>query len=294
MKKLNTKIFTALMAVAVITLSLAFFFTGCKKEETIKSEILNEPEVEKDYAAYIEELMATTGINIYELSQLKEIQKVADKNMRMMAAFENTNAKGAFTDEKIEQIQYLAAAIEAAYEAGNDEEVLILYESLCMICMSIDGFIFSDNEYGVQTFTYDPGKEPISLPINFMEAERTRAELLVAAIETTYPSFRLLPDVAKQDVLAASLYLNVQQIKAKERPSLETVHSCLTKADNDHAIATMGTTAGYLIGVGLCGGTIFLSVVCVAVATSGYAAAIAQINSTHKARVQLCNLQGYY
>ena len=132
---------------------------------------------EKSYEEQIEELMASTGIDIYALSELKEVKEVATKQLQMMNAFavvttEHSNAKGGeLTEEKVIQLENLGKSINAAHAAGNDYEVLRLYESLCAICMTIDGFMPSMKISGLQTFTFDTDKATLELPLAYMEAE---------------------------------------------------------------------------------------------------------------------------
>ena len=111
----NIKLLTVLIVVS-LEVGVSIFY-ACKKEEGV--QIINNTDVPenpvKDYNAHIEELIAMTGIDIYELSTLGEIRKIADAQRNIMnKLIEPSLTKGEFTEEKLAQMEVLLAAINAA------------------------------------------------------------------------------------------------------------------------------------------------------------------------------------
>ena len=104
MKKI--RILTISLVVTLVA-SVSIFY-ACEKEkitDNLPGPTTNNSMV-KDYDAYIEELIASTGIDIYALSQLEEVQKVADKQVKMMnAATATLQTKGQLTEEKISEFK---------------------------------------------------------------------------------------------------------------------------------------------------------------------------------------------
>lgn len=265
----RSKLFTLLLVVTLAT--IATLFHACQKDEITNNSDIAEF-IEKDYDAYIEELMANTGIDVYELSKLDEVQKTSNKQLALM----NTTAamfdiKGDWTEEILYQLQDLANAIDAAYVAGDEDEVFRLFESFCAICMTIDGFIFEMNEYGVQTFTYNPNQAPILIPALFIEAEMRDAALLIEEVENNYPLYSTLPVLTQKEVLAAALFVNVlNNIETKNY----SVSDCEKAAQADYAIAMAGCIVGLEIAMHGCifsGPTVGA---CIATAFAGYGVAV--------------------
>ena len=290
--------------IRILTISLvvtlvagASIFYACEKEkitDNLLGPTTNNSMV-KDYDAYIEDLIASTGIDIHVLSQLEEVQKVADKQVKMMnAATATLQTKGQLTEEKAAQIQRLAQSMQIEYDKGNHTKVLTLYESLCAICMSIDGFMSGVNEHGLQTVTYDPDKDPFLLPVTYMETEKSNAVALVKAIETTTPQFAVLPSPVKVEVVAATLYLNIQSAPMIRGLNLADVAACKKSAKTRLVVSLTAATALYITGAALCTGTFIAILACEGVAYAGYITATTGAISLHKSRVRLCELQGYF
>jgi len=247
MKKLNLKLLATLLTVVFLT---SLTINSCKREENPPA---NDPPVEnneKSYEDYIKELVATTGIDIYQLSDLKEVQKLAGKSQNLMRMIvETSHSKGAFTEEKLEQLELLYGEMEVAYANGNEYEVLRLFEIFCAICKTIDNFIFVDNGYGFQTLIFDPDKEPLELPMNYLLEEWTNSSNLIYVIEENYPLFSSLQEETKIEVIAAALYLNLQ-ISGSKAPS-----DCKKNAAEAFAIALVTNQAVYNLGLVACGVT---------------------------------------
>ena len=298
MKKLNIKLVATLLIVAVVA-SITIFYACTKEKEKIITPTHHEATVEaKDYESYIEELIAETGIDIYKLSELDEVQKVADKQIRMMNAFtattsEQLHTKGvAFTDAKATQIQNLATSIETEYAAGNYGKVMVLYESLCNLCRSIDGFMFGVDEYGLQTVTYDPDKEPVQLPINYIQAEQATAVAMVKAIETANPQISTLPLQVRTEIVSATLYVGVKSTMMMTKQY--SVEDCKKRAGYLLTASLTGLTVLYIAGAAFCTGTLLAVAACEAVAFASYMSGVSSERSLYNARVRLCELQGYY
>ena len=273
MKKI--KILTISLVVTLVVASVSIFY-ACEKEkitDNLPGPTTNNSMV-KDYDAYIEELIASTGIDIYALSQLEEVQKVADKQLRMMnAATATLQTKGELTEEKLIQMQNLGNAINAAYKAGNDYEVLRLYESLCAIFMTIDGFIPDMKVSGVQTFTYDPNKVPIQIPLTYMQTQQVAAVALVGAVQATTPQFTTLAPPVQTQVVAATVFVSAQRtMMAAKGYSTEDCQRQAHQAYNETIGVAYGT---FIVALGICAATAAGAPVCAAAAAASFGVAAA-------------------
>ena len=288
--KRHIKLLTVLLAVALVTGVVIFY--ACEKEKIINpiegthvTGTHHEATVEtKDYDAYIEELMTSTGIDIYKLSELEEVKKMADKQLQMTSALTAiSQTKGELTEEKLTQLESLRNAINVAYTNGNEYEALRLFESFCAICRTIDGFIFNVNEYGLQTFTYAPDKEPLSLPITQMEAEKVNAIALFEEVNNN-PQFSSLQETAKMEILTAAIYLNMKNNVPKDY----SVSDCKRAAWEDYAFALAGATLGLEFALHLCIGTGPAAVACVGGAFACYGVAVAWATWGYKRALRRC------
>ena len=238
MIKRNIKLLIVLLTVALVT-SVSIFY-ACKKEE----KIINNPIVEnheKNYEDHIKELITTTGIDIYELRKLDKIRKIADVPREIMSvATEASLTKGEFTEAKLEQMQNLLAAI---YAASTDNAILALYESFCNICMTIDGFQMNN---GIAIFNYDPAN-----PFIGFEKEMLAASVLYEEIGNSYSSFPSLPQETQIEIIAAAIYLNLQNNNTKG-----PVEDCRNEALRMYAVTASLATAdltGSLVGCAFTG-----------------------------------------
>ena len=293
MKKI--KFFAIGLAIALIAGVAIFYACSKDKEETVNNLATHEATVEeKDYEVQIEDLIATTGIDIYKLSELKEVKKVVDKQIQMrntLIAMENATEKGALTDEKAAQIKNIAQSIQTEYNKGNYAKVYTLYESLCAICKTIDGFIPGINEYGLQTFTYDINKEPVQLPITYMETEKASTIAFVGAIQASTPQFVTLSPPVQTQVMAATIYVGVQRSMIGAKVQYMT---CRERAKKDYDGDMALIKAAYIAAMAGCGVSTLAVAPCAIIATGVMIYASVGARETYGYRVKLCDLQGYY
>ncbi|MDR2979401.1 MAG: hypothetical protein LBV02_03015 [Bacteroidales bacterium] len=281
------KLFTAMVAVALIAGVTIFY--ACEKEDvsnqTTNSADITES-VEKDYESYIEKLIASTGIDIHKLSKSDGIEEIAETNLTLMEMADGLlDEKGGLTEEKLSQLQDLGEAINAASAAGDDDEVLRLYASFCAVCMTIDGFIFNMNEYGLQTFSYDPDKESLQLPIAYMEAEMVKAEALMKEMETNNPTFPTLSPSVQTEVMAAAISVSILR---RMETKAQSVADCKKAALADYGIAMAGCMAGLEIALHACAFSAAAVGPCVAVAFAGYGVAVGFATWGYKRALNRC------
>ena len=212
-------------------------------------------------------------------------------NALTVTAMKNTTVKGALTDEKAAQIKNLSLSIQTEYNRGNYEKVYTLYESLCAICMTIDGFIPGINEYGLQTFTYDINKEPVQLPIVYMDAEKATAVAFVGAIQASTPQFSTLSPPVQTQVMAATIYVGVQR---STMLSKVTSLTCRQQAKKDYDSEMSVIKAAYISGMAGCALLTVGVAPCAIVATGIMFYASVGARETYGYRLRLCDLQGYY
>jgi len=235
MLRRNIKLLTVLIVVSLVV-GVSIFY-ACKKEESIP--IVNNTDIPenpaKDYNAHIEELIAMTGIDIYDLSTLGEIRKIADAQRNIMnKLIEPSLTKGEFTEEKLAQMEVLLAAINAA---SSDSEILSLYQSFCNICATID--YFHINENGIPIFVFDP---------NAFSQNTSVAVELIKEIENSCLSFPSLPPDIQIEIIAAAIYLNMQNSESK-KPSYE---DCKNEALRMYAVTASLATASLQAGLISC------------------------------------------
>ena len=249
--KRNIKLFTAIFAVALV--AGASIFYACEKEQAIIHYPVEEEPSSKSLTALVDELMSTTGIDIYELSMFDEVGKVAAVPIMAldMALLEGKDMKGEVTEEKLTQLQNLEKAIQTACASGNEEEALKLYESFCKICMTIDGFIFSTNNQGLQTFEYDHTKVPVQLPLAQMESLRTDYLLMEKAVEVRIPQYTSLTPTVQSQVLSTAIAVSVMRspgiAKAQQTPA-----QCRQAALESFALNTGFSTTMLVGGLARC------------------------------------------
>ncbi|MDR0206152.1 MAG: hypothetical protein LBI45_02710 [Bacteroidales bacterium] len=272
------------LILVIIAISL-IFCVSCKKEEKQTNNSETEIATKKDYNSYIKELIEKTGIDIYEFRQLDKVRKLSAKSRGMMYALtEASLSKGEITEEKLDQLENLKQAIDVAYQAGNDYQVLCLFESFCAICKTIDGFIFHTNQYGMQTFTFDPTLPTLELPMAYMLEVSNDAEELVNDVEDFYPSFSSLLEETQIEVLTAAIYLNQPQGGAKG-----PVQDCERGAWEDYAWSLAGAHAGLTVALNICPFTGPGVGACVASAFTGYGIAVAWASIGYKRVLKRCS-----
>ena len=290
----NMKRIAIVLAAALVT-GVAIFY-ACEKEH-ITNPVTGTPQEaiveEKDYEAQIEELIAFTGIDIYKLSELEEVQKVADKQVRMMNLAQE---KGTLTDAKKTQIKTFTQSIQNEYNKGNYEKVLKEYESLSAICMTVDGFIPEMNKYGVQTFTYDPNKASVQIPVTYIETQRATAATVTNAIQTASPQFATLAAPIQTQVVTATLYTSMQRSIMASSQAKEQCKTCREKAKEAYDLDCAKLLATATAGMAVCGaiGWTPIGWACAAYVSGKFISGCIDANDVYNYRVKLCDLQGYY
>lgn len=294
------------VVITTIVLATIMIFVGCEKKDgnkdIVSSGSSNDVEFyynQEDYDVYIENLMAETGIDIYEISKLDVVQRMVDKHINMTNALsaEMMHTKNTISNDKLAQIHDLSMEIEAEYEAGNYDKVYVLYETFCSICITIDGFYLNINEYGLQTITYDPNKDPVRIPVDWMEMEQNNAAELINTIEGRYSQFNTLPEPTKIDVVAAAMYVNIQQntitTKAMTNPGgNDDLSKCINDANSTRDVEFAKADASFGVSLLSCGLMVefpYLAVACGIYATVKYVRSCNNINQHHETHVKLCN-----
>jgi len=151
--------------------------------------------------------------------------------------------------------------------------------------MTITGFIFETNEYGLQTFTYDPDLDALQLPLDFMQAEAIAANELMEGIINDYPQFYSLPENIQNDILVAAIYLNMQSGGAKKP---EGYDACVAAAKDDFAISlgvSSVTLNAFLFGCGFTGPAVGL---CIASTFATYGISVGTAYWMYRRAVKRC------
>ncbi len=274
-----------------LVLVLVGIFSACQKKdgEQITNNVISESSNETKQLD-VEELISKTGIDIYELSELEGIQEITIKQRMIINAFmkvSELHERGAITEDKLTQIQNLTTQMQILYEDGNDYEVLRLYEQLCSVLISIDGFVFDVNEQGLQTFTYSQDKPNLQLPIAQMYKEQNNAELLICEIEETNPNFSSLPETTKIEVMAAAIYVNMSNNEVVSKAAVSQTLRC-EQVNNDYAVNMAIATATFEAALLGWAATVVAAMPCVAIASASYAASAAWVTYVWKRDSKNC------
>lgn len=242
--KIKSKLMVAVMLIFGITTLIS-----CEKKEVDSVNINNDnTETSVDFKDLdVEELIAETGINIYELCELDCIQKVASNQMRVINAVSkatSTNTKGdaGLLDETLDQMSELADLIIVACNQGDFDAVFQWYEQLCELLTPLNIHIIDVNNYELQEFIYAENNRSYQLPIEQLEVEQENAIVLINEIETLYPEFTSLPEATKIDVMAAAIY---EEIKDNELLIKAQEPDCKTIAKNNYAASMAVSTATF-------------------------------------------------
>lgn len=273
------KIFFSIIALLLI------LFHSCEKAETIQStEIEGYVSYDiSDYQEHIDALIESTGINIYKLSEIESIRQFAQKQV-CRCLVNQVHLRGDVTEQKLYAIQSLEEQIYDAYNYGDSITVLILYDSLCAICSTIDGFIFNTNEYGFQEVVYDPEQAPVHLPIIQMKDDKEEAIALREQIESDYPEINTLPEETKIEVIASALYIQSSRFGIK----YYSVADCEKAAKNKLVWNLSLATAAYIATAATCAGTMLAIVVCESLAYATYISAAAGMRHTYNLEIERC------
>jgi hypothetical protein len=273
---------------AIFLTVFAVFFIACEKDENELNDNTDTSEVVKDLS--IEELIAETGINIYELSKLDGIKKIASNQLRTINAVTKTlsttkEGDAESLDEILNQMLELSDLIILASNQGNFDIVFQLYEQLYELLLPFDIHSVGLINYELQEFICDVNNQSYQLPIEQLEVECENAIALTNEIKTLYPEFALLPEATKIDVMAAAIYVKIKDneilIKAPEP-------DCRTIAKNNYAVNMAVATATFQAALIGCAFTIVGVGPCIAIAGASYAAATAVATYQYNQAIKNC------
>lgn len=265
---------------------------SCEKNEVDSVNINNDnTETSADFKDLdVEELIAETGINVYELCELDGIQKIASNQMRVINAVSkatSTNTKGdaGLLDETLDQMSELADLIIVACNQGDFDAVFQWYEQLCELLTPLNIHIIDVNNYELQEFIYAETNRSYQLPIEQLEVEQENAIALINEIETLYPEFTSLPEATKIDVMAVAIY---EEIKDNELLIKAQEPDCKTIAKNNYAASMALNTATFQAALIVCAATAVGVPLCVGVAGATYAAATALATHQYNQAIKNC------
>lgn len=244
---------------------------------------------EEEYDDYLKNLINETGVDVIKLSKLQTIDKIIEKPINLFNRLSQTNdiksplpLDGTLTEEKIESLQTLCNNIQFSYNHGNESEVLALYQEFIQLCNTIDGFIISTGEYGIQTISYNEGQ--IDFPVDYLQAEMNNAANCIDEISDNYPDFKNLSDNQKIEVLAAAATIKILQ-NINESKYFSTEDECKNEAARMFALNMGAATAVYQAELILCAFTVIGAPTCVAMASASYGVAVAVASyQLHRAR----------
>jgi hypothetical protein len=170
---------------AIVVVSGMCIFHACQKEDKNPIENNTEPTEIKpnDYAARIEKLLATTEIDIYKLSQLKEVQKEAARSQNMMnRLIETSDSKSCeFTESKLNQLKFYKTVMDVARET-NDYPLFFTYLNYSnnvyrLIC---DFTIIFYDDFFLLDYAYNPNipDDPEGPLLSFWKVKRRMRKYL--------------------------------------------------------------------------------------------------------------------
>ena len=146
-------------------------------------------------------------------------------------------------------------------------DVLALYQEFIQLCNTIDGFIISTGEYGIQTISYNEGQ--IDFPIYYLQAEMNNAANCIDEISDNYPDFKNLSDNQKIEVLAAAATIKILQ-NINESKYFSTEDECKKEAARMFALTMGAATAVYQAELIACAFTVIGAPTCIAMASASY------------------------
>lgn len=247
---------------------------------------------DKEYDAYLNNLIQQTGIDVYKISKSEALTKVLDKTMISFKVLnESTHLKSplpyaeTLTEEKIEQLRLLAENMDAYYSQGDEYNTLLLYVDFCSICNTIDGFTFNTSNYGVQTIDFD--ENSITYPTVFLQEEVDNAASWINEISEKYPVYKTLPEDKQQEILAASATIKIKQ-EISERKYYSEYDDCKEEAVNMFALSMGAATACYETALIGCAFTVVGAPGCIAIASSTYAVACAVAAYQYHRAIKRC------
>jgi len=233
----NIKLFTALLAVAFL-----LFVTSCNKEETTKSVISNPPS-EQSTGSNIDELIKTTGIDIYALASSSELLKY----FKAVAPISEEIAKKimkkskSFTEEKIARMAELIALISEAAQNQDFELVDVYFEELKNL---MDTMMNTVDFY--QCEVVQRLNEEAEIYSNFLNSE--------------YPSFFTLDSEQQRSIIDA--IIEITSDRKPPRSCAEIYVDDIRAAEQRFAITLAGCLLLGPIGSWVCAG-VALGIYCV-------------------------------
>ena len=291
-KTINTM--KKIIHLTLIAVSIVFFLTGCKKQEVVrqnddyrKSDKAYTYENIEEFEQGIDRLINETGIDIYEISKFESTNKIADQ-IRPVLTVEFEEGKGGLTIEILNEIEYYEAAINEAYNQGDENLTWSLFGSFCTLCGNIDGFIISSNENGWLSYTYDAGSDPIMIPPQF-HAVPQQVGYLKEDVKKAYTTFSNLSQEIQDEVITAAIYLNLSKFQGKEKPQ-----DCKERAYRILALDLSATTVLHTTKMISCLATGPFISICEAAAFAIYAATIARQVKLYRDRVKKCETYGWF
>lgn len=274
----------------LLILVLVLVFAGCQKQENnVVQNIDKGSDPIEEYYINIDSLSLATGIDIRELSNHESITYFANKSigiMNMIDKMVENPSKNSTIEEQLPTIIALNDAIQTAYNNSDYDLVLDLYDQLVNIFANLDGFIIGTGPNGLQTVTFN--LNTYHLPISQMEEQQTHVLQIQEDLGANYPTYNNLSQGVKAKVIECATFLSISSFKG---PSIA---DCKKRAKNSLAIELTAATGLYILGAGLCGGTLLLVLACEAGCYAGYMSGVSTLTSLYKSRLRLCDLQGYY
>lgn len=266
-----------ILILAFVAMFASIMITGCEKEHRIITEdkietygnldeILNMSD--EEYNEYVKELIERTGVDIYELSKIKEVKDVINTAIKSYTYYIcNDLPKLTLSDAVIDRMQELADSIRYQYSVGNEYEVLILYQEFCQLCNSIPGFSVNTGDYGIQTIIFDD--RVVDFPTEYLQTEVDQAQAMIDGIINVYPSYNTLSPSTQIEVLTASIYVKIKE-NITDVKQASDYESCMQAAREDLAISLSTATALYEAALIGCAASAVAAPACVASASAAY------------------------
>lgn len=220
----------------VIAVILIIVNSNCNKQ-SISSSSECKTCGDFDYDAYIEQLAKETGIDIVSISHYPIVSEIAKYDEKILR--HHTQNKGVMTDSKYLSICNLVERMQNADANNQTDSVLILYDSLCAICATINGFVFNMDQYGVQEVVFDVNQLPVHLPMADMHAQEASMVELFEEVSASNENFNNLNDTQKEEVVAAALYVKLNNSK-QTNPS-----DCRERAEKILTVKLTAYTVAY-------------------------------------------------
>jgi hypothetical protein len=274
-----------IIILAMIAVATSASFMGCEKNAKDNS---CENCIRLNYEDYIINLAKETGIDVFSLSKNEEIKENTKDIKRVLSSIRQSVGTKDIYSETIAAVQNIYTDMHTFYNNGDYEQVLIMFDSLSVICMEINADLIY---LGLQEYVVSPNIPTLYLPIPQMTEAATQANNILEVVKNEQPNFMNISPQQQQDVIAAVVYLT---IKSDDGAKYFSQSDCEKRAanirDRDLAIAA----SLYILGNGACVGSGVAVMACAAIVYAGYMTAIVTIQDRYQSHMQLCKLQGYF